>query len=160
MAKPIHRPIIRTIYLYLFAVLGLILIVIATVDFLDMALKTYIFTEADNNAYQYEKQPRAIPLSLSKVTLEENATAPKDITLTQEQINEVENWLIDYKAWKEAQKDYDPLRSSRQRDAARNIAMLLVGIPLYAYHWGIIKKETSDESRKKREKGHSGVKKA
>ena len=34
--------------------------------------------------------------------------------------------------------------SARQRDLSNSIAMLAVGVPLYAYHWRLIKKENQD----------------
>jgi hypothetical protein len=38
---------IRTVYLYIFALLGLILVIIGGVNFIDMGLKTFVFTKAD-----------------------------------------------------------------------------------------------------------------
>ena len=64
-------PFIRKIYLYLFALIGLVLIVIGCVRLVGLALKTYIFTKADVY-YEYpmtrpvkirqlaERQPKAI----------------------------------------------------------------------------------------------------
>ena len=40
-------PLIRKIYLYLFALIGLVLITIGCVRLVGLGLKTYIFTKAD-----------------------------------------------------------------------------------------------------------------
>ena len=39
--------LIRTIYLYLFTIVGLALVVIGSVRFIDMALKIFVFKQAD-----------------------------------------------------------------------------------------------------------------
>jgi len=39
--------LVRTIYLYLFALVGLTLLVIGTVRFVDMGLKAFVFTKAE-----------------------------------------------------------------------------------------------------------------
>lgn len=142
MTKKPHRSIIRTIYLYLFSIVGLVLIIVASVDFIDMALKAFIFTEAEKAEFRWEKQPPMAPRTLGEIKDETTAEDLSKVELTEAQKNQVESWLNDYRSWQENQKEYDPVKSGRQQDAARNIAMLLVGIPIYAYHWSIIKKET------------------
>jgi len=99
--------LIRTIYLYTFSLIGLVLIVMASVNLISLGLKTFIFTEADQDYYA---RPAPLP--------EEGAGE-----------STVEEPKIDY------------LKSQRQRELAQSIAMLLVGIPLYLYHWRVIKKE-------------------
>ena len=47
MEKKTHYPLIRTIYLYLFALLGLVLLTIGSIRFVDMALRAFVFTKAD-----------------------------------------------------------------------------------------------------------------
>jgi len=41
------KNIIRTIYLYIFALLGLVLVIIGGVRFVDMGLKAFVFTKAE-----------------------------------------------------------------------------------------------------------------
>ena len=43
--------LIRTIYLYTFSLIGLVLIIIASVNMINLGLKTFIFTEADQELY-------------------------------------------------------------------------------------------------------------
>lgn len=89
---------IRTIYLYLFTIIGLSLLVSGSVQFVDMGLKAWVFTQADVR-YEYPIYP------------------------------EGEQPKIDY------------VTSDRHRDASNALAMIAVGLPLYLYHWGVIKKE-------------------
>ena len=98
---------VRTVYLYTFSLIGLILIIIASVSLLNLGLKTVIFTDADEDFYY----PRAPMIEGENATKEDF------------EINE----------------GYQ--RSQKQRELAQTIAMLIVGIPLYLFHWRTIKKE-------------------
>ncbi len=134
--------LIRTIYLYLFAMIGLILIVTATVDFIDMGLKAYIFTQAEEEDRLYEKMPPMAPRKIANIASEDKTTIDGKLELTEEQTEEIQTWLVEYKQWKERNEKFDRITSRRHRDASHNLAMLFVGIPLYLYHWAVIKKET------------------
>ena len=137
--------LVRTIYLYLFALIGLILIVIGTVDFVDMALKTYVFTEADNQERIHDSQPLMAPRKVAQVAALGQVELDGDLELTEEQMKEVEVWLVEYKEWQDKQQKFDAVSSRRHRDASRNLAFMLVGLPLYLYHWSVIKRETKDK---------------
>ncbi|MBU3942581.1 hypothetical protein KKA24_01205 [Patescibacteria group bacterium] len=113
--------IIRTIYLYIFALVGLILVIVGGVRFLDMGLKMFVFTQADQ-MYNYDY--RVEPL-------------PKEIVDGETQRNCPE--LI-------SQADY--INSSRQREASISLSLILVGLPLYWYHWSIIKRESREKGEK------------
>lgn len=107
---------IRKIYLYLFALIGLVISTIGAVQLVNLGLKSFIFDEADT----YYTYPMEKPISVT------GATTTATIQPTQEEID----------AYNAKQR-----RSQRQRDAANALAMLIVGIPLYGYHWQILKKE-------------------
>ena len=124
---------IRTIYLYLFSIIGLVLLVIGSVGLVDLALKTWVFTNAESESRMYAMQ---LPQPWS---LEKASSLSEDSELSAEDREAISNWLNDYSAWEENNKNYDPLKSQRQ--AASNIAMILIGLPLYLFHWRIIKKE-------------------
>jgi hypothetical protein len=130
--------LIRTIYLYIFAMLGLVLLTIGGVRFLDMGLKAFIFTKADEEQRAYSKQPPYAPLPIEKL---QPASEGKQVSLSESERQAVTQWLADYKNWQEQYAKFDPIASQRQRDASINLAMILIGLPLYIYHWGVIKKE-------------------
>ena len=127
---------IRTIYLYLFSLLGLVLLIIAGVRFLDMGLKAFIFTKADDEQRFYKIQP-PMPVPIEKVQTAVDAKA-----LSEEELSQMKQFLADYERWKIESEKLDPIASQRQRDASFNLAMILIGFPLYLYHWRIIKRET------------------
>lgn len=116
-------PLIRRIYLYLFAFIGLVLITIGCVRLVGLGLKTYIFKEADI----YYNYPMAKPVPISE-------TETTTVAVREPSEEEV-------KAFEEKQR-----KSNRQREAAEAIAFILVGVPLYLYHWRVIKRDKELEN--------------
>jgi hypothetical protein len=128
--------LIRTIYLYAFALLGLVLLIISGIRFLDMGLKAFIFTKADEEQRLiYSKPPT--PYQIDKI---EALQETRQLSV-EENIN-IDRWLADYDAWKEQREETDPITSQRQRTASSSLAMIFIGLPLYLYHWSVIKKES------------------
>jgi len=128
---------IRTIYLYLFSLVGLILLIMGTVNFLDMGLKAFVFTEADQDQMVYRMKP-TLPSGIDKQDIEK---IQKTNGLSGEQKDKIDNWLKDYERWEEKQEEYDPVTSRRHEEAAQNLALILVGLPVFLYHWRIVRKE-------------------
>lgn len=113
---------IRKIYLYLFSLIGLVLITIGGVQLVGLFLKTYIFTKADVY-YEYPMARPVKPAPIDSVAKEEVQQSDKE---------EVEKFQNDQRS------------ANRQRDAAGALAMIIVGSPLYWYHWSVIKKGKED----------------
>lgn len=103
----------KKIYVYLFSAIGLVLVVIGAVQFINLGLKVYVFTKADS----YYNYP-------APLTVPEKGGQPVQQT--------------DQKAVDEFQRNQ--LASQRQRDAANALAMIIVGAPLFLYHWTIVRK--------------------
>ncbi|MDA2922380.1 hypothetical protein MYX07_03890 [Patescibacteria group bacterium AH-259-L07] len=129
--------LIRTIYLYVFALLGLVLLTIGSVRFVDMGLRSFVFTLADEERrLEYKRPPIYYPVErLEKVQAGEEG-------LSEQEKGEIRRMIQNYKQWEEQRQDIDPITSRRHRDASTNLALILIGLPLYLYHWGVIKKET------------------
>jgi hypothetical protein len=111
---------LRKVFLYIFASVGLVLSIIGLVSLINLGLRTYVFTKADYPCYR--------PY-LSEAP-------PKDVNganLSQEEID---------RRNAEAQQQCEEQKTSeKQRSAANAIAMLIVGVPLYAYHWNRIRQD-------------------
>lgn len=134
--------LVRKIYLYLFALIGLILMVIAGVQIINLGLKVFIFTQIEKQDSSYQKMSPCGPFSQEKVASLSVATTP--VQLTEDEKVQMKNWLANYKIWEEEQKTIDPITANRQRTASDALAMLIIGLPLYFYHWRVIKKETAN----------------
>lgn len=135
---------IRTVYLYTFSLLGLVLVIIGTVRVLDMGLKALVFKQADEQDRIWEKQPpyparfASLP---NDVKLLLGQGEGEGVALSDEQKREILAWLEEYKSWRERQENFDPVRSRRERDAANSTAFIIVGVPVFLYHWRVIKRE-------------------
>ncbi|MBI2607646.1 MAG: hypothetical protein HYW51_02355 [Candidatus Doudnabacteria bacterium] len=111
---------VRKIYLYLFAVVGLVLMITGSVSLIDLGLKTFVFKQADN-----------YPIYVDRF-----AAPTKEGT--QEELTEEE---IAAKEAKEEERQRQQRTSDRQRQASNAVAQLIVGLPLFVYHWRLIQKE-------------------
>ena len=137
------RSTIRTIYLYIFAITGLVLLIIGGVRFIDMGLKAFVFTAADEEQRFYIKQP---PMAIYPPEEMEDIKNGGELTANQKAA--IGRWLIEYEAWEVQSAEIDPVTSRRHRDASINLAMILVGAPLYIYHWGAIRKDSKKQAEK------------
>lgn len=136
------QSLVRTIYLYIFTMLGLILLTIGGVRFIDMGLKAFIFTGANQEQSRYYSQPPYSPYQVKQIEkLEESED------LTEEEIVIIKEWLKEYKEWQEKEEKIDYVSAQRQKDASINISLILIGLSLYLYHWGIIRKETNNDEQ-------------
>ena len=107
---------IRLLYLYLFSFIGLIIAVVGTVQLVDLGMKVYLFKDADKFDY---------PVA---VKFDPNG---KETILTDKE-----------KEDQKKQQDVETKRN-RQRQASTALAMLIVGIPLYKYHWRLVNSQTA-----------------
>ena len=135
--------LIRTIYLYLFACLGLVLLTIGGVRFLDMGLKAFVFTKAE----QEQRYDTKLPFLVCPVEKIEELQDKEG--LTEEEKTAIQQWLVEYQNWQERGPEVSYVTARRHRDASLNLSLILIGLPLYFYHWRIIKKETKNKKEDK-----------
>jgi hypothetical protein len=112
--------LVRKIYLYLFSLIGLVLVVTGCVQLVNLGLKAYIFTAAD----QYYSYPVTAPALVSPIDKNVSTTVSTEPTDAQ------------MKAYQDQET-----KSQRESTAANALAMIIVGIPLYLYHWRVIRKD-------------------
>ena len=103
---------IRLIYIYLFSAIGLIMTTIALVNSVDLLLRTVVFKNADTAYYAY---PREV-IPGENVTSEEKLLAEKENAELQ-------------------------ALATKQREVSNAIAMVVIGLPLFKYHWRLAQKE-------------------
>ena len=141
-----RNPIIRTIYLYLFALIGLGMLVVGASMLINLGLKTWIFTKADLQSVAYDSRPMPAYISqdVELNTVKEISVCSDKCELTTEQKQQIDEWLIDYQEWKENEKNTDPdfyIERNRQRQASTAVSLILVGLPLWLFHWFTIKRD-------------------
>lgn len=102
---------IRVLYVYLFSFIGLLVVVIGSIRLVDLGLKVVVFRGAD----EYMIYPGPVP-----------EKTPGDPMMSQNE-------------WNSQQKR--EMTRQRQREFSGAIAMIMVGLPLYLYHWKQIQKK-------------------
>ncbi|MFC1747805.1 hypothetical protein ACFL2V_03275 [Pseudomonadota bacterium] len=125
--------VIRNVYLYLVAMIGLVVFVIGSIGIIDNILQNYVF-QVDSFTYY-----RA-PLGYDACTRSYVAPEGGQVERSEEEIAKCEAKYDEYNE-KEAKNEV-------KKDFAISIAQLLVGLPLWLFHWGIIQREYR---RKKKE---------
>jgi hypothetical protein len=116
---------IRLLYLYLFSFVGLLVTVIGAIQLANLGLKTYVFPQADEMV--------TYPAMKSIVPLPEIGKNTATVSMEEQQKQEEEMQKV--------QKTQTARQ--HQREATGAFAMILIGLPLYAYHWHLAQKEKS-----------------
>lgn len=129
------RSWVRTVYLYGVSLLGIVLLTIGTVRLVDLGLKALVFTGAEEDERFYAMQPPPPPARTERVG------AAAEGELDAEERAMVRQWLDDYRLWKERTSRIDPVSARRQRTASSSLALVLIGLPLYLYHWRLVRRE-------------------
>ncbi|MCR4280400.1 MAG: hypothetical protein NUV82_03190 [Candidatus Komeilibacteria bacterium] len=137
--------LIRTVYLYLFALVGLAVLVIGLGQLVDLALKAWVFTYADNSAqYSYVERPLSPSVDYEKQRMDEYQRCTDVCQLSEAEKTALAQWAEDYDTWREnmmKNEQVDYRRQERERQASRGLSMVIIGLPLYLYHWSVIKKD-------------------
>jgi hypothetical protein len=120
---PSKPSIIKNIYFYAVSLIALMMMVFSVADLVNLGLKTWVFTKADDANYYI--QPCVVP------ALPPGTDAPN--------VDYMKNCEDNNRQQKE---NYE---AQKQRDAVRDLAFLVVGLPLFAYHWKTIRSESRDE---------------
>lgn len=128
--------LIRTVYLYLAALISLIFVAVGSGTLLNSGMKYLFFPAAETKSYfECNNQP---PMYGYDETV--NVEKMKGVA-TEDQKKQLDNLLNDYKNWKEnsyGEKCIAPARQNRLVDA---FTMVLIALPIMLLHWRIIKKE-------------------
>src|SRR5690606_9520777 len=113
------------IYFVLATLIGLILIVMGAVNGARLGLNTVLGVQ------QYPVFNAPYPVS-------ERFAGEKQIEnsgeLTQDQIEQLRSWQLEYDTWQEREREYNSESQQIRREIASFLAMLAVGIPVFAIH--------------------------
>jgi hypothetical protein len=126
---------VRTFYLYVVSLLSLIFLAIGIGNLANTTLKATIFKEAEKRDYSV---CYSYPYYISSVDL-------KNLEgLTVDQNEKMESMIRDYEAWQETNTGESCYRSERENRIVNSLTMILIALPLYIFHWAIIKKEKKE----------------
>ncbi len=134
-----ERTIMRPIYFYFVSLASLLMIVIAGGTLINLGLKSLLITETrTENTYPYVK-------SIEPGNWDETASiqslidCQEECGINEETVALANEWIEDYEEWEVV---YEKGYNSNQRQAASSIPYLLLGIPLFWYHFRRVKKES------------------
>lgn len=128
MKSPHKAPhILQLIYLYILSFVGIVITIVSSVGVINLVLKNYVF-QVDSVDYYYADICRT-PKTLDNT----NAS----VTPSEDEIRKCEQ--------AEKEKALMRLNNETKRDLASSIAGIVVGTPLWLYHWGIIRKRKPEE---------------
>jgi hypothetical protein len=130
------RQTLKVIYLYIFSLIGLVLLIIGSVRLMNMGLKAFVFKQAE----EQERIDYLRPSLYYPVELLQKAEEKGSEELTIEEKKAIASIIESYQNWEERNSQIDPLASRRHREASISLALILVGLPLYIYHWRMTRK--------------------
>ena len=115
---------IKKVYLYLVSLVSLVILIIAGIMLINMALKAWVFTKADDATYYAPK------IFCSETKNPDGSVVPRDPNCDNP------NYEAEQKA-----EDMNRRAAQRQSDAAHALAMIIIGAPVFYYHWKLARKE-------------------
>lgn len=121
--------LIKTVYFYTVSLIALMMIVFSTADLINLGLKTWVFPKADLNEY---REPPCAAMIMKDPAIQE----------TEEMY---QNRIVQCEQSKINEEDARAIRN--QKDAVRDISFLVVGIPLFLYHWMTIRREQKADGK-------------
>lgn len=114
---------IRNLYLYVVSAISLFMIVFSVVSMVNLALRTWVFTKADSMSY-------------ARPTIDQYCTygekGEKTCPSEEERLRREE---ADMKQQEEQRA------ADRQRDLVQSISFIIVALPVFLYHWRIIRSD-------------------
>ena len=127
--------LIKNLYLYLVSFVALMMVVISTGELIQLGLKKYIFTKADQDYCSYPTSDCGTMMKGPQPALAPVPAMPEGGTKLPTKEECLAREVI------AKQQAEDNRSAQRQRDLVKDISFILVGIPLFAYHWGVVRKK-------------------
>lgn len=127
--------LIRTIYLYVAALVSLIFVAVGTGTILNTVLKAYVFPKAEKANSVCNSEPPVYGLDNSDLIKMSN----------EEQKKTLENLIKDYNEWKTRNSGEECYSQQRQSSVVDAITMLIIALPICLFHWWLIKKDKKEK---------------
>jgi hypothetical protein len=126
--------LIRTIYLYVAALVSLIFVAVGTGTILNTVLRAYVFPKAEKGGY-------------SKCNTEPticNFPEAQKNNATENQKAELDKIINDYQKWKNENTGKECYSAERQRSVVDALTMLIIALPICLFHWKLIRKNKEE----------------
>lgn len=128
--------LIRTIYLYVAALVSLIFVAVGSGRILNTVLKAYVFPKAEKGGYsRCNQQPPVYALDKNNFTQ----------IATPEQKETLDNMIKEYEEWKKNYSEEECYSQERQSNIVDSITMLIIALPICLFHWMLIKRDKNEK---------------
>lgn len=131
---------IRNLYLYLVAIIGLVVFIFGAVGIINNVLQNYVFHVDDSIYYQPISVPGGKTGCAQSYLDPTDPQGKKWLTPTAEEVAVCER--------QQKEQAEQNRRNNIGRELSISIAQIIIGLPLWLFHWGIIQ---SEYRRKKNE---------
>lgn len=128
--------LIRSIYLYLASIVSLLFVAIGVYTIFNTALKYYVLPRAEKGGYSRCNQE---PLAYSRANPEKSGVANEEQEAQTKQMSE------DYEKWKAENSGEACYSAERQNNIANSLTMIIVALPIFLFHWRMVKKEKEEK---------------
>ena len=132
--------VIRNVYLYLVAMIGLVVMIFGAVGCINNVFQNYVFHVNDS----YLNEP--ISPGMRGGTCNQSYIDPTD-TENKRMIVPTTQEVAECKTAQKEQQDQNQ-RNNIGREFSISIAQMLVGLPIWLFHWGIIQREYKRKEEK------------
>lgn len=137
-ASSTKRPLIRLIYLYLVALIGLIVFLMGGIGLVNLGFKTLLGVDS---TYYYNSSRDICRGQLSGERYGKPIPAPATPATTE--IKPVDTNSQEYKDCVKEEDERMAKQSSndRRREIALALAQLILGAPIWLYHWRVVQQD-------------------
>lgn len=140
--------LIRSIYLYLAALISLIFVAVGIGTIINTTLKAYVFPEAAKGGYSAcNSQPPVYEIG----AVQSIEKAKNSDLSTEEQKKQLEMLIQDYENWKKDNAGDICYIRERQKNYVDSFTMLFVALPICLMHWRIIRKDRDEKEELRRD---------
>jgi hypothetical protein len=131
--------IVRNAYLYISSLISLLFVAIGAYTLLNTGIKYYLLPQAEKGGYsRCNEQPPVYGLD-----------GKTSAATTEEQKVQINQLLEDYKTWKANNSGEECYRAERQNNVANAITMIIIALPIFLFHWRLVKREKEDKEAQK-----------
>ncbi len=125
-------PSIRSSYFYLVSLAALLMVVIAGSIFINSMLRLWLIPQSSNTVERVVDLVSPVsPKSMGTTTVEAIKSCGDVCELDPAIVSAAGTWQDDYDQWQDSQQKFDSL----QNQASSSLPFILLGIPLFWYHW-------------------------
>ncbi len=133
-SQPAKKSIIRLIYLYLVSLIGLVVFLIGGVGIVNTGLNLAL--NVDDTFYNSPKMMCREPYQFYSYTGRPVPAKPEEMKPVDTNSQEYKDCVKEQEEQSKKQAD-----NNRRREIAQSLAMMILGAPIWLYHWNVIQRD-------------------